>query len=289
MITGETLLYGLVAHPAHHSLSPLIHNMGFDQQAINARYVVFDSQSQPAAVSQAINTLGIAGINLSMPYKQTMRPFVDMLSPSAQLSGAINTIKNDNGRLIGINTDGDGFWRALQQASPMQNRAQTVILGAGGAALAVIEAAASYGVQTLTVFKRANQTYPQVAKRLAKIATTRHITINLYPFDDEVALQQTLATTDCLINATNLGMQATPGFPIAPRLIAQIPSACLCADLIYAPRETAFLKTARLTNHPTLNGLGMLVEQAALSFEFWTGKTLVTAPIYAALTEENKQ
>lgn len=286
MISGYTALYGLVAHPAHHSLSPMIHNLGFKQHQIDARYLVFDSQARPQDVAKAIRTLGVAGVNLSMPYKQSLVPLMDELMPTAQLVGAINTVALRSGKLVGTNTDGDGFWRALQKRYPNLASQQIVILGGGGAALAVIEAAARYGVATIQVFKRQNTTYAAVEQRLAKIANHHSMSIVLHNYADEQVLQQALSNADCVINATNLGMVNTPGLPMAAPLIGQIPMTCLVADLIYAPRQTAFLQLAARSGHPIQNGIGMLVEQAALSFQFWTGQVLQTDPIYHALTKE---
>ncbi|QFP79570.1 shikimate dehydrogenase [Latilactobacillus graminis] len=284
MISGHTALYGLVAHPVHHSLSPTIHNLGFKQHQIDARYLAFDSQAPAQEVAQALRALNVAGVNLSTPYKQALLPFMDQLTPTAHLSGAINTVILHSGQLIGTNTDGDGFWRALQKAHPKQIWQEIVVLGAGGAALAVIEAAARYGVQQVHVFKRQNPTYPTVAHRLRQLATQHQITITLQPYVDLELLSKKLARADCLINATSLGMAASPGLPIAKRFIQQTPTTCLVVDLIYAPDQTAFLQLANQSGHITQNGLGMLIEQAALSFEFWTGQVLQTEPIYQTLT-----
>ncbi|MSD83080.1 shikimate dehydrogenase [Lactobacillus curvatus] len=286
MISGYTALYGLVAHPAHHSLSPIIHNMGFKQHQIDARYLVFDSQAQPQNIATAIRTLGVAGVNLSMPYKQSLVPLMDELMPAAQLVGAINTVALQSGELVGTNTDGDGFWRALQKKYPTLANQQIVMLGAGGAGLAIIEAATRYGVAAIQVFKRQNTTYAAVEQRLVTIANHHSMSIVLHDYADEQALQQALSNADCVINATNIGMVNTPGLPMATPLIGQIPITCLVADLIYAPRQTAFLQLAAQSGHPTQNGLGMLIEQAALSFEFWTGRVLQTDPIYHALMKE---
>lgn len=286
MISGYTALYGLVAHPAHHSLSPMIHNMGFKQHQIDARYLVFDSQAQPQDIATAIRTLGVAGVNLSMPYKQSLVPLMDELMPAAQLVGAINTVVLRSGELVGTNTDGDGFWRALQKKYPTLANQQIVMLGAGGAGLAIIEAAARYGVAAIQVFKRQNPTYAAVEQRLVTIANHHSMSIVLHDYADERALQHALITADCVINATNLGMVNTPGLPIAAPLIRQIAPTCLVTDLIYAPRQTTFLQLAAQSGHPTQNGLGMLIEQAALSFEFWTGRVLQNDPIYHALMKE---
>ena len=287
MISGYTALYGLIAHPAQHSLSPFIHNTGFHQIQMDARYAVFDSQATPAAITSAIKTLGIRGVNLSMPYKQSLVPLVDNLTSTAKLVGAINTIKNEAGRLTATNTDGDGFWCALQKAHPQRRYRSVTILGAGGAALAVIEAAVRYGVQQVTVFKRANATYDSVIQRLAQISLASGLQIIVEPYDDQLALATALQNADCLINATNIGMAATPGNSLPINLLQYLPEDSLVADLIYAPRETAFLKTAQKAHYQIQNGLGMLIEQAALSFEFWTNESMTTMPIYQHLTGGN--
>ncbi|WP_337962301.1 shikimate dehydrogenase family protein [Latilactobacillus sakei] len=175
----------------------------------------------------------------------------------------------------------------LAKGTSQRRYRSVTILGAGGAALAVIEAAVRYGVQQVTVFKRANATYDSVIQRLAQISLASGLQIIVEPYDDQLALATALQNADCLINATNIGMTATPGNPLPINLLQYLPEDSLVADLIYAPRETAFLKTAQKAHYQIQNGLGMLIEQAALSFEFWTNESMATMPIYQHLTGGN--
>lgn len=286
MISGHTALYGLVAHPAQHSLSPSIQNQWFSEKKIDARYFALDSQASAVAVVQAIQTLGLAGINLSMPYKQALVPLITDLTPIAKTIGAINTIRNWEGQLSATSTDGDGFWQAFQKANPHQQVKRAVILGAGGAALALIEAAGRFGVQQLTLFKRQNQSYTAVKQQIEQIAAICHIHVQVVPYEQGDLLTRALGQADCVVNATNIGMLTTPGMPLTEQQLQAINQQAVVVDLIYAPRTTLFLKRCRHRQLRCQNGLGMLIEQAALSFQFWTGQMVTTDSMYQQLTKE---
>ncbi|MFC6179690.1 shikimate dehydrogenase [Lactiplantibacillus daowaiensis] len=287
MINGKTSLFGFVAHPAKHSRSPKMHNLSFDYWHINARYLAFDvaPDELPGAVA-GIRSMGIVGVNLSMPFKQTVVPMLDEMTPRARRIKAVNTIKNDHGRLIGDSTDGAGLYQDLQSQGYHLAGKHVMILGAGGAGKAIIAAALDYDVASVTVFKRANQTYEQVVQWLADLAQQTPIPLNIRPYDDEAAMLAAVKASDLIINATNIGM-TTAGVPLPPRVMAALTPQQTVYDVIYQPLETAFLRQAKALGCATHNGLGMLVWQGALAFKFWTGKDMPIAAVENAIMTTN--
>lgn len=281
MINGKTALFGFMAHPAKHSRSPKMHNLSFDYWHINARYLAFDvAPTDLTGAVAGIRSMGISGVNLSMPFKETVVPMLDGMTTRAKRIKAVNTIKNDHGKLIGDSTDGAGLYQNLQHQGYDLHGKNVVILGAGGAGKAIIAAALDYDVASVTVFKRANATYAQVDQWLNDLASQTDITMQLRPYDDLKAMQQAVQASDLIINATNVGM-TTAGLPLPPQVMATLTPSQTVYDVIYQPLETEFLRQAKALGCATHNGLGMLIWQGALAFKFWTGKEM---PI-AAVTE----
>lgn len=274
MIDGKTSLFGFMAHPAHHSRSPRMHNLSFNYWQINARYLAFDVAPDGLAGAVAgIRSMGIAGVNLSMPFKQTVVPMLDGMTPRAQRIQAVNTIKNDHGRLLGDSTDGAGVFQDLQHQGYDLTDRRVVVLGAGGAGKAIIAAALDYGVREVTVFKRHNATYEQVANWLNGLADTTAIKLRLVPYEDAVTMTRVVLNSDLIINATNVGM-TTAGMPLPAALVARLTPRQTVYDVIYQPLETELLQRAKRQGCATRNGLGMLIWQGALAFKFWTGRDM---------------
>ncbi|MDT6980240.1 shikimate dehydrogenase [Levilactobacillus zymae] len=283
MIDGKTQLYGLLAHPAHHSRSPRMHNLSFDHWNINARYLAFDvAPGDLAAAIGGMRSLGIAGVNLSMPFKQTVIPLLDDLTPRAQRINAVNTIKNDQGRLIGDSTDGAGLFQSLQSREFDLRGQRVVILGAGGAGKAIIAAALDYQLARVDVFKRQTPSYASVANWVADLAPTGATPLQLHPYEDVTTMHDLVAQADLVINATSVGM-TTAGLPVPTDVLAVLHPGQVVYDVIYHPLETAFLARAREAGCTTHNGLGMLIGQGALAFQFWTGKPMPVAAVEADL------
>lgn len=267
-INGYTRLAAVVATPIKHSLSPFIHNLAFEYVGENGIYLAFEiAEDDLASVIANIKKLEMYGINLSMPYKEAAVQYVDELSEVAKLTGAINTIVNRNGKLFGTSTDGAGFFKSLTDFSVTDS--DITVLGAGGAARAIIAEAAVQGARQITVYNRTYQpdlfaAYPG--------------NIIFKPLSDLTQL-----TGDLLVNTTSLGMDGI-SMPISDTLT--FPSEMLVADVIYQPIETPLLKFAKAQGNRTANGLGMLLYQAAESFELWTGKAMPTALILKKLEEK---
>lgn len=279
MIDGETALFGFIAHPARHSRSPRMHNLSFDHWGLNARYLAFDvAPDQLAGTIAGIRSMGIAGVNLSMPFKQTVVPLLDELTPRAQRIQAVNTIKNVHGKLIGDSTDGAGVFQDLQHQGLHLTGKRVMVLGAGGAGKAIIAAALDYGVASVTVFKRNNERFSAVKRWLEQLSQTTSVELKLVAYEDHQQMQQVAQSSDLIINATNIGMTTT-GTPLPLETIRQLKPQQTVYDVIYQPLETTFLRLARQQGCHNHNGLGMLIWQGALAFEFWTGKPMPVAAV----------
>ncbi|MDY5163109.1 shikimate dehydrogenase [Leuconostoc falkenbergense] len=271
-------LYGLLAYPAGHSLSPKMQNAMIDAAHIDAYYQSFDVA--PQLFEQAIvglKTLQINGFNVSTPYKNQIINYLDDISPLAQRLQAVNTVKRIKNRLVGTNTDGDGFWQSIKRQQPKEN---IVVIGTGGAARAIIASAREYGVRNISVFNRAHQNWSQ---RETEIAYLSQGIGHLEDLADNQALTQALRQTDMLINATTVGMNDARTL-LTDYQLSLMPLHSLVVDIIYRNQQTALLKSASQRGLLTMNGVSMLVNQGALSFEYWFGKPANRRLMAAAIT-----
>ncbi|MDR0920855.1 MAG: shikimate dehydrogenase [Lactobacillales bacterium] len=278
-ITGYTQLAGVIANPIKHSFSPSIHNKGFQELGIDAVYLAFEVSEVefPQAIA-SIKALNMLGVNLSMPYKHLAMDYMDELSPAGKLIGAINTIMNKNGRLIGHNTDGIGFMRALSEVSCSPIGKKITIIGGGGAAVAIIAQAALDGVAEISVFNRPSVHFLEIQRKLKEISDFTKVPIQLYNLENNKELNQQISESLLLVNATSVGMENSINqSPIQD--FSSITKEHTVVDVIYNPRETLFLKEAKKRGATTANGFGMLLYQAAAAFEEWTGKELPIAEV----------
>ncbi|MFK4565665.1 shikimate dehydrogenase [Enterococcus sp. UD-01] len=278
-ITGHTRLAALFATPIRHSVSPMIQNTAFQELGLDIVYLAFEvgTDGLKEAIS-SIRRLDMVGANLSMPNKILAVDYMDELSEAAQLIRAVNTITNDNGKLTGHNTDGTGFMRSLQDLEVSIIGKKMTVIGAGGAATAIIVQAALDGVKEIAVYNRKDEFYENIKAKLAYISEHTACTITLHDLANEVELTLDVSESTLLLNATGVGMkpmeQQTPiqDFSIIRPDLAVY-------DVIYTPRETEFLKQARLRGAKTANGLGMLLYQGAAAFELWTGQEMPIAVV----------
>ena len=274
LITGHTRLAALFAKPAKHSISPAMHNLSFEDQKVDAVYLAFDVDPESLAASiQSIRQLDLLGVNLSMPHKMAAVPLVDELSPAAELIGAINTIVNHKGHLIGHNTDGIGFMRSLGDIEVSIIGGTMTVIGAGGAATAIISQAALDGVETIHVFNRNDEFYPVIESKLQQIAAATTCNITLGDLDDQQALGLAIKESQLLVNATGVGMKPQEdASPLKDR--GMLRESLAVYDVIYNPRETRLLRDAKAAGAKTANGLSMLLYQGAAAFELWTDKKM---------------
>ena len=280
-INGYTRLAAVVANPIKHSISPFIHNSAFEATETNGVYLAWEVEATDLAETVAnIRRYQMYGINLSMPYKEQVIPYLDQLSEEACLIGAVNTVVNREGTLIGYNTDGKGFFKSLPSFKISGKR--MVLLGAGGAAKAILAQAILDGVSQVSVSVR-SASIEKTRPYLEKLQNETGFKVDLFALEDVSELQARIIDSDLLVNATSVGMDGV-SLPI-PASVA-LPEKLLVADVIYQPFETPFLKWARNQGNQSINGLGMLLYQAAEAFELWTGKEMPTDQIWELLKQK---
>ena len=280
-INGHTRMAAVVAKPIKHSISPLIHNMAFEKTGVNGVYLAWEVEAKDLQASiENIRRYDMFGVNLSMPYKQEVIPYLDELDVSARLIGAVNTVVNKNGILVGYNTDGKGFFKSLPSFKISKKR--MVLLGAGGAAKAILAQAILDGVSQISVFVRSSS-MEKTRPFLEKLENATGFRVDLFALEDVQGLQDSITQADLLVNATSVGMDGV-SLPIPTSIV--LPEKLLVADVIYQPFETPFLKWARNQGNQSINGLGMLLYQAAEAFQLWTGKEMPTDQIWELLKQK---
>ena len=262
-------IVGLVGYPVSHSISPQMHNAAFKELELDYTYQLFEIKPEKLKeFVESMRTQNIAGVNVTIPHKEAVIPLLSEISKEAKLIGAVNTILNQNGRLIGFNTDGAGFIESLKSDGGVDPKGKKVVLlGAGGGAKAVAVTLCQAGIKSLAV----TDILPERSSLLVKqLESNFKLEILAHPVDCP-GLKAAIEKGDILINATPVGMHPkTDENPL--KVKAKIPSSALVCDLIYNPPETRFLKEAKAQGCRTLNGLGMLVRQGALAFKIWTGQ-----------------
>jgi shikimate dehydrogenase len=271
-ITGRTGLTGLLGSPVAHSLSPMMHNEAFRQLGLDYVYLCFDVGEEDLETAvKGLKACGIRGFNLTMPDKNRMAELADELSLAARLTGAVNTVVNENGRLIGHNTDGTGFLRSAADAGVTVRGAAMTIFGAGGASSAICAQAALDGLKKLYIFARPSSRFHERTLRLTEtISRTTGCRAVLCDQNDRTALKGALEESVLLVNATSVGMAPDTDKSVLEDVSLLHPG-LTAADIIYNPRETRFLRLAREAGCRTFNGMFMLLYQGAEAFRIWTG------------------
>lgn len=264
--TGDTQVFGIFGWPVRHTLSPQMQHAAFLAAGLQAAYLPFEvhpAQLQKAVAS--IRALGIKGVNVTLPHKEAVLSFLDEIDPEAEKIGAVNTIKNDAGRLIGYNTDGKGYLASLSEMGVDPAGKTVILLGAGGAAKGVALALIGAGVREMIIRVRRAEAGAALADHLKTVSGDCDIT--LAAFDDPKDRALKTAQPVLLINSTPLGMKPGDPLPFPPSLIKPD---WVVSDLIYRPFETALLAAAKEMGAKTAPGLGMLLHQGTLAFEIWT-------------------
>lgn len=275
---------GLVGYPLGHSLSPKIHHAALKACGLQGEYLLFpiapDDLQGLRNLLTRVRHGEIHGLNVTIPHKQNVIPLLDELTPTAQTIGAVNTISMRNGKLVGDNTDAPGFLKdlggligsrhgreAARQTSEVSSKA--LVLGAGGSARAVVYALVHDGWDVTLSARRAEQAQA--------LASNYHLLIYQFPIPDSQP-----PTFDLLVNTTPVGMSPNIDASPWPENLA-FPKDAAVYDLVYNPRETKLVRDARAARLPAKTGLGMLIEQAALAFEIWTGHRPPREPLSAAI------
>jgi shikimate dehydrogenase len=277
-ITGKTRLAGIMGWPVSHSRSPALHNFWLEQHAIDGAYVPLPVE--PGQLERALRglpALGFRGCNLTIPHKQQAMAIVDRVDPPARRIGAVNTvIVAADGSLEASNTDVYGFRENLRDCAPDWDPAagSAVVLGAGGAARAVVASLIEAGVPEIRLVNRTPARAAEIAAELGNPQC--RISVHLWN-----AGETALAEAGLLVNTTSLGMTGEPGLEIS---LARLPRHAVVVDIVYVPLDTALLVEARRRGHRTVDGLGMLLHQGRPGFEAWFGTSVrVTPDLRAAI------
>ena len=253
---------GLVGWPVAHSRSPTIHNYWLEHYKIPGRYVLLPVPSEKLSIAlPGLAVLGFRGCNVTTPHKQAVMPLLDRVDELARRIGAVNTIVVEkDGTLTGFNNDGNGFVQSLRDARPdwRPDAGPIVVLGAGGAARAVVASLAAQGAREIRLV---NRTF----ERARGIADEYGPPVTALPWEQR---NEALADVALLANATNQGMAGKPALDIS---LDRLPPHALVGDLIYIPPETRLLAAARARGNMTVNGLGLLLNQARPAFQAWYG------------------
>jgi shikimate dehydrogenase len=273
-ISGKTKVVGLFGYPVEHSLSPVMHNAAFSQLGLDYCYVTFLVKPDCLREAvEAIRALDLKGVNVTIPHKEKVIPFLDAVSEEASFIGAVNTIRNDGGKLTGYNTDGRGFMRSLSEAGIDVSGKRVLVVGAGGAARAIgyyLCAAAS----EVCLYDAVTEKAEQLALHLDSLKGNARVIDNA-----TFKKGQFFSGLDIIINATPLGLKPDDPLPFDISLLNKSHTVC---GLIY--HETPLLRKASEHGCRTLDGLGMLLWQGIFAFELWTGKMPSVEVMRNALT-----
>ena len=260
---------GIIGYPIDHSISPIFQQAALDYIGIDAIYEKWEVT--PEKVGDFVNQLRAPdslGINVTLPYKQAVIPFLDEVDEWATSAGAVNTIVNQGGHLSGHNTDGPGFLQALLNETGYDPKGTSaLILGAGGAARGILLALVRGGVESIVI---ANRTLER-AGELSRLSYDNGVASEAISISGD-ALNEAANSADLIVNCTSLGMSHGPDELGSPMSAAQIPATAIVNDLVYTPMLTPMLKEAAKAGATAIGGLHMLIYQGVLSFKMWTGQ-----------------
>lgn len=265
MIDGKTALYGIFGFPVEHTLSPSMHNVAFKKLGINAAYLAFSiPHNKLKEAVRATRVLNIQGLNVTVPHKERIIPLLDALSEEASLIGAVNTVVVKKNKLIGYNTDGQGFIRSLEEISFNPRNKSFLIVGSGGASRSICVSLSRLKIKEIFICDIVKEKARALKTHINRISPKCYI--EAVGIDSLKVLRDRL---DILVNATPLGLKETDRLPVDKRLLRKD---IFVYDLIYNPSRTKLVSLAGRNGLKYSNGLGMLLFQGALSFELWTNQ-----------------
>jgi len=270
MLDSHTVMYGLFGDPVSHSKSPLMQNAAFRAAGLNAAYAAF--RVAPADLARAVaglRALGFGGANVTIPHKVAVMDHLDEIEEDARRIGAVNTIVNRGGRLVGCNTDGIGYARSLEEETGFRPTGRRLlVIGAGGAARGVVFALARGGPELVVIANRTVEKAAELASSVRAAGGAGELRA-LRP-DELAGLRERF---DLIINTTSVGMHPdTDGMPLDETLLSRLAGGdAIVSDLVYNPRETRLLAAAKRLGLVAHGGLGMFIHQGACAFELWTG------------------
>ena len=265
-INGKTKLLCLIGNPIEHSFSPKIHNYLIKKNSLNMKYVCFNVKNHELENSiRGIKALGIKGFNVTIPHKVEIMKFLDEVDKNALLIGAVNTVKNEDGKLIGYNTDGVGFVKSITDKGYDICNKKVLIIGAGGAARSIAIEMASNGAKEINLRNRSIKNAKQICDILID-----NFSIKSNCSTDDIT-KKDLESIDIIINTTPIGMDKDKDSCPIDESIELINKDILVCDIVYNPHETRFISWAKKNNLGTIYGIDMLINQAIQGFNIWTG------------------
>lgn len=274
-ITGTTGLLGLIGSPVGHSGSPAMYNYSFQELGIDYAYLAFDvAIPQVKDAITAIRTFHMRGCNVTMPCKTEVVKYMDELSPAAKIIGAVNTIVNDDGKLTGYITDGEGFVDNLKDHGVDIKGKKITVAGGGGAATAIQVQCALSGAAEISIFNIKDDFFQRTLDTAEKIRAAKpECTVHVYDIADQAKMKEEIGTSDIFVNATIVGMKPMENESVVKDLSAFRPGLVVC-DAVYNPKETKLLREAKEAGCICISGEGMLLWQGAAAFRLYTGKEM---------------
>ena len=265
-INGKTELICLIGHPVEHSFSPNIHNYLIEKNKLNMRYMCFDVfENELENAIKGIKALNIKGFNVTIPHKVEVIKYLDEIDRNALLIGAVNTVKNENGKLKGYNTDGIGFVKSILDKGYKVSGKNVLIIGSGGAARSIAVEMASNGAKQINLYNRSIKSAKEISELLKE---NFKVDSNYY---NEQIKEKNLENIDIIINTTPIGMDKDKeNCPIDESINVKNKNTLIC-DIVYNPHETKFISWAKKNNLNVIYGIDMLINQAILGFKIWTG------------------
>ena len=284
-ISGHTHLISLIGNPIRHSKSPVTHSVSFEKLGVDTVYLAFNigPEDLPDVLNAMRRMDGWDGSNVTMPCKQAIIPYLDGLSDAAELMGAVNVLqKTEDGKLIGHNSDGAGFWENLRKHGVDPKGKTVTVTGPGGAGSAIWVQGALDGAAKIHVFAReGGPSYQHTLELLPKVIEKTGCDVQLHPFEDTEALKAAIAESDILANATSVGMgDGSTETPVPADFIKE---GMVVADAIYFPLMTQLLQNAEAKGCQVVTGIGMMNEQAAVGEKIWFGVDMPIDEVTAEL------
>lgn len=283
MITGKTKVIGVIGHPIEHSMSPPMHNNAYKQLNMDYVYVAF--HVLPEDIGNLIlssKTLGIKGLNVTIPHKTTVIPYLDEIDETAEKIGAVNTIQFKDGVAKGYNTDGIGAINSIKKHVKLQDK-NVMVIGAGGASKAISFTLINEKIKSLTIVNRSKENAEKLIENIKK--QTNFNNIGYHAMEDS---ENIINEVDVIINTTPIGMY--PNHEVQPPIKTDyINKKHVVMDIIYNPLETQLLKQAKANGAKTINGTSMLINQGLVSFEIFTGQKATYESFEEALLSQLKR
>lgn len=265
-VNGKTKIFGLFGDPVLHSLSPAMHNAAFEYEGLNYVYVPFNVKSDNLKEAVcSIKALGISGVNVTIPHKQGVMDYMDELSEEARLIGAVNTIHNDNGKLIGYNTDGRGFIRSLEESGFNCKGKSALIFGAGGASRGICVTLGLSDIEDIYIVNRTIERAEEIALAVNENTNARAHVVEYMP----EKFGNILSSIDLVVNTTPQGMHGSESGIQNMIDWGSVNREAVISDIVYRPFITPFLLEATRSDLKVVTGDSMLLYQGVLAYEIW--------------------